>query len=208
MDKEVIKLYLTIVNGTVGESGEIEGVSRAKFPSGRYSVVGAALSYVVIPEFPKEAPQDYNGVSVDWSGLYDKYLYNDSIPKRTWDPFALDPKSYRVPGLVLTTKRMQDLTDYLEKDLKTESTQTGTYPDRPVRGESWKMVGGWINLMEPHWRNRWIFRSFPTVGGILIDKKRTQAVVKYGIHNGGGIARYRKEGKKWVLVESRINIMQ
>jgi hypothetical protein len=196
------------VNGTAGESGEIEGVTRARFPSGRYSVVGGSLSYAVIPAFPKEVPQDYYGVSVDWGGLYDKYLYDDSIQKRTWDPFALNPKSYRVPGLVLTSKRMQELGEFLEKDVTVENAATGIYPERPVRGESWRLVGQWINLMEPHWRNRWIFRSFPSVSGILIDKKRTQAVINYKIHNGGGIARYRKEGKKWVLVESRINIMQ
>ena len=102
----------------------------------------------------------------------------------------------------------RSLGDYLEGDIKIDSAQTGIYPERPVQGESWSRVGQWINLLEPHWRNKWIFRSFPTVSGILIDKKRTQAVVKYGIHNGGGIARYRKEGKKWILIESRINIMQ
>jgi len=208
MDKEVVALYLTAVNGKTGESGEVEGVSRAIFPTGKYRLVQSNLEYVVVPEFPKEPPPDMYGVSLDWSGFYDRYLYNDSVKKRVWDPFVLSPNKYRTPGLALSQKRMEELSTFLEKDIKTENDQTGIYPERPVMGESAKQVSEWINLIVPHWRNRWIFRSFPTVHGILIDKKRTQAILKYGIHNGGGVARYRKEGKEWVLVESRINILQ
>lgn len=208
MDKEVVALYLSVVNGKMGESGEVEGVSRAIFPTGKYRIVQPILEYVVVPEFPKEPPPDMDGVYMDWSGFYDRYLYNDTVKKRIWDPFALDPEKYRTTGLVLSQKRMEELSVFLEKDIKTESEQTGITPDRPVMGENARLVEQWVNLIVPHWRNRWIFRSFPTVNGILIDKKRTQAILKYGIHNGGGIARYRKEGKGWVLEESRINIMQ
>lgn len=208
MDKEVIKLYLTVVNGTKGESGAIEGVSRAIFPTGRYGVVGPGLTHAVILAFPTEPGESMADVSVSWGGLYDSYLYNDSVRKRTWGLFVLDPDKYRVPGLALTQGRMRDIASFLEKDIKTDSAHTGIYPDRPVRGESWRLMGGWINLMEPHWRNRWIFRSFPGVSGILIDRARTQAVLKYSIHSGGGIAGYKKENGVWVLVESRITIMQ
>ena len=208
MDKEVVKLYLAVVNGKKTESGAIEGVSRAIFPTGRYSVISPGLTYAVIPAFPTEPEQEFAGVAINWSGLYDAYLHNDSVQKRSWDSFVIDPDKYRVPGLVLTQERMREISSYLEKDIKADSAQTGIYPDRPVRGESWKMMGGWINLMEPHWRNRWIFRSFPSAWGILIDRARTQVVLKYSIHNGSGVARYKKEKGEWVLVESRINIMQ
>lgn len=208
IEKEVINLYLTIVNGTPTDSEGVEGVAGARFPSRTYRATQPTLTFSVIPAFPAESPENGFFSTSEWESLFEKYMYNDSVPKKTWDVFALKPEAYRVPGLVLTQEKSIEIQGFLDQDIRADSLQTGIYPERPVRGERWEQLKEWINLIEPHWRNRWIFRSFPVVQGILIDKKRTGAVVQYRTHNGGGVAVYRKEGARWQQVNSRITTLQ
>ena len=211
IQREVISLFKTAVNGPEESAGEEERLARVVYPSGKYSLVTAGIRYKVVNSLPKAGKNSSGWAenNVDYRSIYDSIAYSDVIPERSIDPIPIDPKKYRVTGLYLTEKRMKDMSEFLEKDQVAGSGEED-YSGRggAKRGPSSDLLSGYIRLIAPHWGKRWNYRSYPVIHTIIIDKRARVALLNYRTHNGGGFARFEKERKKWVLAESRITLMQ
>ena len=212
IQREVVSLFKTAVNGPEESAGEEERLARVVYPSGKYSLVSAGIRYKVVNSLPK-AGKTLSGWAennIDYRSIYDSIAYSDVVPERSIDPIPIDPKKYRVTGLYLTEKRMKDISEFLEKDQVAGGSEEDDYNGRggAKRGPSSDLLSGYIRLIAPHWGKRWNYRSYPVIHTIIIDKRASVALLNYRTHNGGGFARFKKEGKRWVLAESRITIMQ
>ncbi len=212
LEDQILSLYLTAVNGYSAPSGNVEHLSRVIPPGGKYSLVQNALTYLVIDQFPARVHGDYASQPRGWGAVIDSISLALLNSEKVIEPLSIHPNKYRVPGLPLNDKRNKELGELLDKDLVEKGgsgKESWVEPtERLVRGRRFELVSGYIDLIQPHWGNRWIYRSFPTIQLIIIDKSATQALLRYGIHNGGGYAHFEKTEFGWRPTESTINILQ
>jgi hypothetical protein len=212
IEKEIISLYLAAVNGRAGSDGNTEHLSRVMPPRGKYSLVQNFLFYHVVEQLPERGKEDYYNPSRGWAEVIDSIAQAMYSSEKMMEPLRIHPDKFRVPGLPLDEKRNKELREFLDADVaKKENSENDPWAEpaeRMVRGKHFDMISQWVGLIQPHWGNRWIYKSFPTVSVIIIDKKSTQALLRYGIHNGGGYAHFKKTKSGWEPTESRINILQ
>jgi hypothetical protein len=211
LEKEVVSLYLVAVNGSVGEAGDRIFLSGVRPPRGKFSLVQNQLNYIVIEKFPISTQSDPDGYSSGWRAIYDSLRANPKPKEHLLDRINIHPDKFVVPGLPLSEEKNKELWDFMEGDSvsqkNTEEPWTST-ESRMKSGARYKWLSEWVSLIEPHWGYRWIYRSFPIISDVYVDKKATQALLGYRIHNGGGYAHFKKIKTGWVLTESRITILQ
>lgn len=211
-ERQVISLYLTAVNGYLDSTGNRVFVERAIPPDGKFSLVQNWLNYSVVKKFPEGPKDDPFGYSAGWRDFADSMRTATYGLDRKIEPLAIHPDKFRVPGLPLYEGKDSEIGGFLagdsvdKKDPSVDAWRGET--SRMVMGKRFEWVSAWIRLIEPHWGNHWIYRSFPIIRDIVIDEKAKQALLSYSIHNGGGYAYFKKGKSGWVLVESRITIMQ
>lgn len=211
IEKEVIDLYVTAVNGTVDETGNPANLERLRPPQGRFSLIQTGLNYRVFDNFPKEPGYNPLEYSKGWREIIDSLRWDTLSKEHVMDPVGVHPDRFRVPGLPLYEGRDKAIREFLEGDTAyAQKTNDGWPDDRSglVRGKRFELLSGKIGLIEPHWGNRWIYRSFPIISDIYISKDATQALLNYRTHNGGGYAYYKKSKSGWILGESQITMMQ
>lgn len=211
LEREVVSLYLTAVNGYLNADGNRVFVERSIPPTGNYSLVQNSLNYQVVKKFPSSPAGDLYGYSSGWGAVVDSIRW-DTTTTRNIEPLAIHPDRFRAPGLPLYGGKDQEIRAFLDGDTAIRKTNEEEMwreePSKMITGQRFEWVSAWIRLIQPHWGNRWIYKSFPIVRDVVIDKRATQALFTYRTHNGGGYAHYKKTKRGWVLTESRITLMQ
>ena len=168
-----------------------------------YLVMQQSLDYNItdsLPMFDERGGNDFHALS--------DLIYQNTATIKTIRPFHPRVNIKGVKRLTLTPQYEKIIDDFSRNDPdQNPQYEESAQPQRNPHPRK-DFLSRYITMKEAHWRNAWLYQSYPVARQILLDKAGTKALISYALNSRSGIACYQKIDGTWKLTEARITITQ
>jgi len=107
--------------------------------------------------------------------------------------------------LYLDSKHKDALRLFLESQFDSDSNiQTVDFQRNPAVMDKAKFLSRFFRLYISHWGDHWLIETPPFVSSIFMDRQCTTAQVHYRVHLLFGTATLKKQNRRWILMNNRI----